>query len=132
MFLSSNNGQVWTPTGLSNNVVLSLIVCNGYLFAGTYSGVWMAPLSNLGLNEITENNIAVYPNPNTGKFQVASPKFQIQSLEIYNTLGEKVYSMSVTGYSSPVTVNIADKPSGIYVVKITTVNGIAIKEIVKE
>jgi hypothetical protein len=74
----------------------------------------------MGLNNLAAQNesVIVYPNPNTGKFQISSTKFQIQSLEIYNILGEKVYSNTNI---EPQTINVIDVsscPNGVYTVKV--------------
>ena len=40
---------------------------------------------------IQEGNITVYPNPSSGKFTISSNNI-ISSIEIYNLLGEQIYS----------------------------------------
>lgn len=51
----------------------------------------LVPCVSSGLNEISEEELVVYPNPSSGKFQVASHKSQVSSVEIFNVLGEKIY-----------------------------------------
>ena len=40
------------------------------------------------------NSISVFPNPTTGKIQIQVSGLNVQSLEIFNSTGEKVYSTS--------------------------------------
>ncbi len=65
----------------------------------------------------------VYPNPSSGQFIFQSSVAIGQSLvEIYNLLGEKVYSQ-FTLHNSPFTINLSDKPSGIYLYRVTKEDG---------
>jgi ligand-binding sensor domain-containing protein len=137
VFLSNNNGASWTAvnTGLTNLTVLSLEVFGNYLFAGTAGGVFRAQLSSFaGINEIQNENIQIniFPDPNNGLFQVSGNKSQISSIVIYNMLGEKVYSSLFIDKLSPITINITDKPGGMYVVEVKTEKGISVKKFVKE
>jgi ligand-binding sensor domain-containing protein len=124
----------WPST---NTYVNALALNNINLFVGTEGdGVWILPLNviTIGINEINNNAniVTVYPNPNNGKFQVSSSKSQIQSLEVYNVIGEEVYSSLLADNRSPITVNITDKPSGVYIVKAKSKEGIAFTKFVKE
>jgi hypothetical protein len=47
-------------------------------------------------------------------------------------LGEKVYCSPFTDNRSPITINITDMPSGVYVVEVKTEKGIEVKKFVKE
>jgi len=69
--------------------------------------------------------VNVYPNPSNGKIQVAvagSSGSQYKSnsyrIEIYNAFGEKVYRSLITENLLPITINLSDKPCGIYFYKV--------------
>lgn len=145
VFRSSNNGSNWVTvnTGLTNTDVWSLAINDSNIFAGTNGGgVWKRALSEMvGIEETNnnENNIAVYPNPATDKIQVISKQYSVSSIEIYNLLGEKIYSSPVTDnlslitdYRSPITIDVSSFPSGVYVVKVKTEKGVWVKKFVKE
>lgn len=76
--------------------------------------------------------LSIYPNPNHGEFNI-----QINSIsgtckgEIYNTLGELVYSCDLK--DTLTSVNLIDLPAGIYIVRIIE-NGkdVSQKRLVKE
>ena len=94
--------------------------------------------------------IQVYPNPTSGKFQVAissSSSSQYKKVEIYNVLGEKIFAMDEGTLSSrggqwtdrggntnypitQLTIDLSDKPSGIYFIQIKTEQGTINKKLI--
>ena len=84
---------------------------------------------------VGSGQLIVYPNPNNGVFTVESSVVSLSgesqgspwSVEIYNVLGEKVYSQS-TNHQSQFTINLSDKPSGIYLYRVTKDDGSLIGE----
>lgn len=80
-------------------------------------------VTGVGNSELwrSKSAIDVYPNPSRGKFNVsleACPECTLSNLEIYNTLGEKVYAMSKTSAKS-IEIDISDQPASIYFLKIS-------------
>lgn len=71
----------------------------------------------LEVNE-TDNDteISIYPNPSSGIFTVSS-SLSLSSIEVYNVLGEKVYSSLIT--NNQTTINLSQAPKGIYFVRVT-------------
>jgi len=71
------------------------------------------------------SGISVFPNPNNGEFTIRSSVDGGSSLvEIYNTLGEKVYTTTLTTtQGGDNTINISSQPNGIYFYRITGENG---------
>lgn len=76
------------------------------------------------VDNIAENNdVKVYPNPNNGSFSIAlsdnlTGKAQV---EIYNTLGQQVYTALVSAGVNQ--VNLDTKAAGIYLYRIVTETG---------
>jgi hypothetical protein len=68
------------------------------------------------------DNLEIYPNPNNGIFTIALSHADQTNVEIYNVLGEKVYSQLTTD-NSQLTVNISGAPSGIYFYRILKQTG---------
>ncbi len=71
------------------------------------------------------NHLWVYPNPNTGQFNVRffNQTGETATLKVFNSMGQIVYTQSLplgVAYSN-ISVNLGNVPAGIYVVKI--VNG---------
>ena len=74
-------------------------------------------------NIAESNDVKVYPNPNNGSFSIAlsdnlTEKAQV---EIYNTLGQQVYTASVSAGVNQ--VNLDTKAAGIYLYRIVTETG---------
>lgn len=71
----------------------------------------------------SQRSINVIPNPATSEITVQSLKLNLNSVEIYNALGEKVYSNAEGFYSNVETINVSKLSSGIYFVKVGTEGG---------
>ncbi|MBI3501612.1 MAG: T9SS type A sorting domain-containing protein [Bacteroidetes bacterium] len=91
--------------------------------------VFTAKLS--GISAVEENNfeneITVYPNPTSGNFEVRSEKLEVRNIEIYNVMGEKMYSSTVNRKQE--TVNLSAS-NGIYFLQLKTENGIVNKKLI--
>ncbi len=87
-------------------------------------------VSGVGLTEAEVNSLSyVYPNPAKEEVMLAS-SVNVEKVEIYNVLGQVVYSANVNANS--VKVNTADFAAGNYVVKMYTEGGVATKKLVVE
>ncbi len=77
----------------------------------------------LAVNTIAPLNplVILCPNPNKGSFEleIRNDLPGIKYVEVYNVLGEKLYSNSFTNFNSPLLINIGNQPSGIYFYRIT-------------
>jgi len=97
------------------------------LFLGEYT-IAMLTKVTLGIQENeNENTVIIYPNPSNGKFTVRSSEFRIQSVEIYNTLGEVIYQKTLNSQLGTLNLNF---PSGIYFLHVKTPDGVAVKKMV--
>lgn len=84
--------------------------------------------SNLGINRITENaDYTLYPNPNNGVFTIQMMPDTLlmlhSEIQIYNILGEKIYSTSFVIHNSPFTINLTGQPSGVYLYRLSDDSG---------
>ena len=77
------------------------------------------------VNELEEGSVAVYPNPTTSRFTVEGES--LNHVVVFNTVGQKVYETNCQGNS--VEINLSDAGTGIYLVRITTAEGVATKRI---
>jgi uncharacterized repeat protein (TIGR03803 family) len=82
----------------------------------------------LGVDNVTANPGAInlYPNPNKGIFTITFNKVAAQGsqakVEVYNVLGEKVYSQ-LNSQQSAFNIDLSSQPSGVYFYKVLQENG---------
>jgi hypothetical protein len=132
------NFQTWSTTDINGDDKADLVVtanddANSYslVFGLPSSPHWNVFMntSTVGLKENNTTNLfSVYPNPNIGKFEIrsANDAKELGKIEIYNAVGQKVYS-AITD-EKIFSVNMSNLASGIYYLK--TENGT--QKIIKE
>ncbi len=70
------------------------------------------------------SSIQILPNPSNGIFIVRSNGVEVRSIEIYNTLGEKIHRQIITSANQP--INLSSHPKGIYYLRLVTRSGAAV------
>tara|TARA_B100000809_G_C15059244_1_gene501746 strand:+ start:243 stop:1355 length:1113 start_codon:yes stop_codon:yes gene_type:complete len=89
------------------------------------------PPTGIFSSRLKENRLNLYPNPNSGKFVIDFDYLNINTqVEIYNLIGEKVFKENIT--KNKLSIDISDKPKGIYLVKIINNTNIQTKKIVTQ
>ena len=110
----TSNAAIIYVAGMFNSGTVSF--GSNAIFKGCGDDVFLAKLSNstTGLGEnSSENNFLIYPNPSNGIFFIDS-KFENAKVEIYNSMGEKIFSSS----HMPNSIDISANAKGVYFVKI--------------
>ena len=102
---------------------------------GRFSPAKVVTVKNtLGINEFNAYNIAVYPNPNTGKFNLLlnTNEQSVVNIKIFNLLGTLVYTEeNVSIYHKLTkTVDLSSLPKGIYHMKVHGSKGTSIIRVV--
>ncbi|MFP4555247.1 MAG: choice-of-anchor J domain-containing protein [Bacteroidales bacterium] len=87
--------------------------------ADTSVDVELVTATSVGTESI--NTIALYPNPATEYFNVASTN-QIRSIRVINVTGQEVINISNVNAAKH-TVNTSELNNGIYIVSVTDING---------
>jgi len=148
VFLSTNNGTSWTAvnTGLARTAVNSLAVKDSYLFAGTDSGIWRRPLSEMIITSVEEpsadrrlpGNFSLeqnYPNPfnptTAISYQLSAVNYV--TLKVYNSAGREVACLvdrQMPAGSHRTEWNASGVPSGIYFYRIQAGNYSETKKLV--
>ncbi len=122
-----NDGTVWA---WGSNLF-------GALGNGSYNNsVYPVKVINLcttqtGINEITQTmNVSIYPNPTSGQIQIqmddALGNYHPLMIEIYNILGENLYSEKIHDIKSQ--TFYLELPNGIYSLQIKTEEGAIINK----
>lgn len=144
VYYSSDNGTSWTAmnSGLNTNKAISELLANtNKLFAGTADtsqstltgdGVYITS-QVIGINEQGSNDesISIYPNPSKINFTISSSEGSFQQIEIFNLLGERVYSKTFFETNpKQELVNCQDFANGVYFAYITTNEKASIQKLV--
>ena len=65
-----------------------------------------------------DNSLNIFPNPASNQLTITNPRFAIESIVVFDMLGQKVYSERPTNINHQLTVNVSELSSGIYFVKV--------------
>jgi photosystem II stability/assembly factor-like uncharacterized protein len=127
VLVSSDNADHWDSAGLTQYVVRSFLIADGYVFAGTNDGLWRRPLSDfpvgppaLVASPVTQPNIvACYPNPTNGLVTIQGDAINITHVTITNILGESLIEQSTPAAgaglgTASVTLDLSKLPAGTY------------------
>lgn len=76
-------------------------------------------LGTLSVNELSKNNILVYPNPASNFVSFAWDNDVVTSVELYNTLGQKVMTVSASEASL---IDLNSLNSGMYIYRVMNNN----------
>ena len=77
---------------------------------------------------VTAGIVNIYPNPSNGRFNVFcnSPSGNVMIMEVYNVIGEKIYTGSLKNANNQVDLSVNSK--GVYMYKVVTLEGAIVKE----
>ena len=107
-----------------------------YILVGTPSGAGTVFIDNvlfrkeaLSVSNVNLNTFNIYPNPATEQVTLSSTN-TIASVELFNSLGQKVLNLNAD--SNSVTINIANLSKGIYTIKTNTDNGQSVSKLIVE
>ena len=76
-----------------------------------------------------DNSITLYPNPARQEVNISSENI-INSIEVYNSLGKKVYLTNVKATEKTLDINTLSK--GVYIIEINTDKGYVRKKLIKD
>jgi hypothetical protein len=77
------------------------------------------------------NSVSVYPNPSKGvyAFEVKSEELKVKSIiEVYNVLGQQVYSNSLVIPDSSFQIDLTAQPNGVYLYRVISETGTVMGE----
>ena len=120
-FEMNRNNYIYTWQ-VNRNPFIDYPTLANYVFGANVGQVWHASLAN---NDFDAAKIVLYPNPTKGAFAISGITSDAM-IEIYSTLGQKVFEQKFIGE----TTTHVDLAIGIYMAKITADNKTTIKKIV--
>ncbi len=135
---------LWSPLGTTNasvsgvsNGTYTITVTDKNGCSSTMAHTFLCSHSRSGDVDDTAisggiiNNVIVYPNPNSGQFTISFSKPEFvsapQTIEVYNILGEKVYSQ-LSIHNLQYTIDLRSKPGGIYFYRVLNNEGCVLDE----
>jgi sugar lactone lactonase YvrE len=71
---------------------------------------------NLGVKDLAEDKLKIYPNPSSGIFTIETGKPNQYSLTISNLLGQQVYQAAITNPST--IVDLSKEAAGVYIIQV--------------
>jgi len=88
--------------------------------------------NDLKTGDITKGLVGLYPNPTQNVLNISVKNgVQLQSAEIYNVTGQRVMNQSFEASAEGV-MNVQDLAAGVYIVKLTTDQGVASQRLIKK
>ena len=77
----------------------------------------------VGLEEFTQEDVYIYPNPSKGNITIELGKLKgILKITIYSSIGKEVYSKTVHSSSNKVSLSCSDLEEGSYIINIASQN----------
>jgi hypothetical protein len=129
-FPDSTNTEAWkqqiinvTGYNSNSNLLVKIKHIHGHGNNLSIRNLHFGP--QLGIHDKTDIPIKVSPNPTTGILWIHSKQcVHVQSVDILNALGKIVRSFKPETLNNlTYEVNLSDQPTGIYLLKINTLNG---------
>ena len=108
---------------------------NNYYRITEYDNDGSVTISSVQSVDITNNDLLVMPNPNSGTFTVTGKTNDgLVTMVVLNSLGQQICEITnqVTGKSFTQVINISNLPSGIYYLQVQTSDNTQVKKIIKE
>lgn len=136
-------GGTYTGTGVSNNIFSPLIASAGthtiyytYTDANNCSNndsalIFVDLCLGIPMNE-AGSYLIISPNPVANALFLRNAAGDIRSLEIWNVLGERVFTAAINTANSELTVDVSKLRSGIYFLKMKTETGEKAVKFVKQ
>ncbi|GAB5400400.1 MAG: hypothetical protein Aureis2KO_19850 [Aureisphaera sp.] len=89
----------------------------GNIYINDGSGVYVFGFSALGVDELKNSPISIYPNPAQGAVNLASQTDPIENVKVFSMMGKKVMDIDVTA-GQDYRLDIAALNTGVYFVQV--------------
>lgn len=116
------NTYTWNPGGAGTSISISPSITTVYTVTGTDANGCMnsfvmtqsvSACASVGELHVQSPELKAFPNPTSGKFTLEISA--IGTAEIYNTLGEKIYSVKIT--EEKLEIDLTGFSAGLYIIK---------------
>jgi hypothetical protein len=118
--------SVTTPPSGSPNITLP-VNAGGMVLSYppiVSSNAIAATLCSVGVDDgkKPDRDFIISPNPATNEIEIRNTESEIRNIEIYNTLGEKVFELPNSNFQFSISVNVSQLRAGVYFFKLKSVN----------
>lgn len=117
-----NIGIAVSPGNHSVNQLFRVVNC-----AKSLDGMALEEVSD-SERSLATSSVAVYPNPSNGTFKVLFDKLTSGHVVITNVLGEEVYNSEVSEETASLSIDLSDRPAGVYMLNVKQQNGETIQQ----
>ncbi len=126
----ANPNHIYDTTG---TYTITLIVSNTVCSDTVYNNITVINTTGIQINDL-QDNLKIYPNPNTGQFtlEMQITETQDMHIEITNVIGQVVYSKNLTRFKGTYygQINLQRNAKGVYQLQVKTNRGVINKKIV--
>jgi photosystem II stability/assembly factor-like uncharacterized protein len=136
-YTDNSMGNTWEifNNGLPNVRIneLEINTANNRIYAATYGrGLWSSTLYNptLSVNNFEFEDLVLYPNPANNEVNLKWNTFEDVSVRVYNTIGKLMFYGKKVNLLNGFRMDVSSFNSGIYYVKLNTVNGEITKKLI--
>ena len=84
-----------------------------------------------GISENEFVSLSIYPNPFADSFTIQDSGHTIESVDVFNVIGELIISKDGKEHASAITINAGQLSSGVYFARIKTDHGSVVRKLVK-
>ncbi len=115
----------------ANGDWLSYAASRGQNYSNAIS-VILSPDGVLGVEDENLNNLVnLYPNPSQGNFSLETQNLRVESIEIYNSIGQLIYQKTIPNiFISNFEIQLKQPSNGMYLVKIQTQIGMITQKLI--
>jgi hypothetical protein len=138
---TATSGAWMAPSHQSINIMPYINASMQIRFRYNANWDWFWALDNISVAEnpvlaagtvSDDNSTIVYPNPAKNQITVESSQSKVQCMEVYDVLGQHVFSQPQTSDLKPqTTIDISQWKAGIYFIKVQAGEKVAVKKVVK-
>lgn len=109
---------------LSGNILYGMTSHGGTSDSGVIFKIDTSAVASVNNIIVGKGAINVYPNPNNGTFTLSLSNVNVAcNIEIYNIIGEKVYTEVLPQSQADNAINLIDQPTGVYFYRIIKESG---------
>ncbi len=127
---TSTDQAPWHQYTSAGSYTISLNVNNGICNDNIEFVNYITVYYPTSINEFTDNDITIYPNPASTFVQVKGIKSKVTTYSIIDISGKIVKQLSIEQFNN-LTIDISNLENGIYYIKLQTESNVVVKRFIK-